>query len=320
MPPLGWRLLQAKRENKKNVQTAIEADLAIIRGNVSNIYQVDVFGETVKQVVNHSKFVETETIEHILQSVKVQILANRGKHQACRDVLKEGSHEIRLLLRKRKRPEKLEELCEMENEAIERDRRFEKRHEERPNQPQRFELQIYSMEQPGSQSRSIGIRGTFSTYSEIVWYLQTHGMVYSPELWIRCEGDGIQTITDSGYWWKRVRGTEGIEDPVIYTMSRKGVVDYHVALVHEGDTEFPVVLRLPLVGEKCCDPACSSLGEHLVLLWKDRYTVCRTLRIRDPEKSVFDVALNTLTFQNQENDLYVQVEKRDSADPIDMPN
>ncbi|KAG8750962.1 hypothetical protein FRC14_008261 [Serendipita sp. 396] len=165
------------------------------------------------------------------------------------------------------------------------------------------------------------IGGEFFTYSEVVWYLHTQGIVEAPELRTRQEGDGVQNVTPSGYWWKFAHGAERVDVPIIYTLSMKNRADYIVALVHEGDNEFPVPLDVPIFGRNtCCVPTCESSGMHLAQLWSSQYTICRASRIKDPNQSVLHTALNSNTFTVRMNELYVKVERRNVSSPLDISN
>ncbi|KAG8796523.1 hypothetical protein FRC16_009653 [Serendipita sp. 398] len=118
----------------------------------------------------------------------------------------------------------------------------------------------------------------------------------------------------------------------------KNRADYIVALVHEGDNEFPVPLGeckiglngnvvihlrpdVPIFGRNtCCVPTCESSGMHLAQLWSSQYTICRASRIKDPNQSVLHTALNSNTFTVRMNELYVKVERRNVSSPLDISN
>ncbi|KAG8816636.1 hypothetical protein FRC17_000253 [Serendipita sp. 399] len=244
MPPLGLRLLQGSEEIRSKSST-IEKDLAVICRNVPNVNQLAVFERAVQQVekaLGKSRDAEMGNLEAILKMVKEEVVKKRGNYQECRIVLEKGSELLRsLLASKRRYREKIKKLYEEEKKAIEEDHIYETDQKEHPILW--THLQIQTMEQSEQQqSTCIDVDGMFGTYGDVAWHLQTQGMVHLPELWIRCEGDGFQRITDSGYWWDRVRGTDSIKVPLIYAMSRNHVGDYHVILVHEGNKEFPMVL------------------------------------------------------------------------------
>ncbi|KAG8816637.1 hypothetical protein FRC17_000254, partial [Serendipita sp. 399] len=262
MPPLGLRLLRAKRENRGN-KTAIEINLGMIRGKVTNLHQVDVFGKTVKLVVktpsksDESNDGEMRQVESILEMVKLRILENQESHQKCCEVLKDGSGRLRILLEKKQSAEEIKSLFEEEERAILLDQQNGNLLESNPSEE--YDSQIYFMDK-SKDHPSHRFRCDFSTYGEVVWYLHTEGLVEAPELWIRREGDGVQKITRSGYWWKFAHGAELVNVTIIYTISMKERSDYIVALVHEAEREYPMALDVPIFGKRsCCDPACASL-------------------------------------------------------------
>ncbi|KAG8827167.1 hypothetical protein FRC17_007968, partial [Serendipita sp. 399] len=224
---------------------------------------MDVFGKTVKLVVktltkhNESKDRGMRQVESILETVKLRILENQESHQKCCEVLKDGSGRLRLFLEKKQSAEDIKSLFEEEERAILLDQQNKELLESSPSEE--YDLQIYFMDKL-KEHPSHRFKCDFSTYGEVVWYLHTEGLVEAPELWIRHEGDGVQKITRSGYWWKFAHGAELVNVPIIYTISMKERSDYIVALVHEEEKEYPMALDVPIFGKRsCCDPACASL-------------------------------------------------------------
>ncbi|KAG8848785.1 hypothetical protein FRC20_002470 [Serendipita sp. 405] len=267
----------------------------------------DPTGKTVKQVLkildtrDESRTEEIREVEDILRIVKRRILDNQENHQKCCEVLRDGSEKLRLLLAKKKHPREIRKLFKEEERAIVLDYQYEELLNNSSNTSEKIDLQIYSMDGATDSPNRTAIGGEFFTYSEVVWYLHTQGIVEAPELWTR-QGDGVQNVTPSGY-------------------CMKNRADYIVALVHEGDNEFPVPLDVPIFGRNtCCVPTYESLGMHLARLWSSQYTICRASRIKNPNQSVLHTALNTNTFTVRMNELYVKVERRNVSSPVDVSN